>query len=64
MNKKNQAIIRMKELDGDTPERINELKTLLEDSEKGERIDSIKSWLTIGISIVALIISVLVAVFK
>lgn len=64
MNKENEAIIRMNELSGDSPERINELKKILEESEKNEKKDSFKSWATIVISTVALVVSILVAIFK
>jgi hypothetical protein len=64
MNKKHMASVRMMELDGAPPEKIVEIKKIFEESEKEKILDSFKSWFTIVISTVALIVSILVAIFK
>ena len=63
-NKKLEATKRLLEAQGDKPETINATIELIKINDKEERMNAVRSWIAVITGIVALLISILVAIFN
>jgi hypothetical protein len=64
MNQENKAIKKLLELKGYKPEEIKAILEINNSSEKKKNKQEFRSWIGIITSIIALIVSILVAIFK
>lgn len=58
------AMRKIMEMDGDNPEEIEARLDLIRVKERKENQDSLRSWVAVIISAVALVVSILVAIYK
>jgi len=63
-SKKIIAFRKLMELQGDKPEQIEATLKLFRVNEENENIDTLRSWIAVIISGIALMVSILVAIYK
>lgn len=63
-NKKTEAIRRLLEAQGDSKDQISATLDIIQEQDKNERLNSLRSWIAVLTSAIALIVSILVAIFK
>ena len=63
-NKKLEATKRLLEAQGDKSETIDATIELIKINDKGEKMNAVRSWIVVTTGIVALLISILVAIFN